>query len=561
VSASSPATRRSALRRRLALIALALALTLLNAVKPLHVDDTYYYFHARQAALAPLDPHGFMVFWHERPEPASNRVAPPVLPYWLAPALRLFPDTPFVWKLWLLPFAVAFVAALFALLRRFASGLEWPLLLLTVASPAFLPSLNLMLDVPAVALSLLSLVLFLRSGEAIEDERYTPQRRLAAASLFATGAGLLAALSAQTKYTGVLVPAVLLAHAILHRRLRLWLLAAGVAAVVFTTWELFTALLYSESHFVRHLFRRAEPLISKLPLLVALCSVLGGAAPGLLPLAVLARGASARSALRALVVVLVVFFGIALVPDAILPNAATLGLGLIGALVLAHLCSAVGRLWEDHGQLELRASRFLVLWLALETLGHFALSPFPAVRRVLGVVVVATLALGSLASQRCRTPSRRALVWRTTAASALIGALFWVVDFTEARAEKRAIESASAWLREHQGSEPPRVFFVGHWGLQYYAERAGMRPVVAGRFRAATPLRAGDWLVLPSQRVDQQQINAEQAALERVHDVQIGAVLPLATLPGFYDGETPLRHLAGQRVELTVYRVTQDFVP
>ena len=46
-----------------------------------------------------------------------------------------------------------------------------------------------------------------------------------------------------------------------------------------------------------------------------------------------------------------------------------------------------------------RVEWFLVLWLAVEGAGYFVLSPFPAARRVLGLIVVAAgqLRLGTSA--------------------------------------------------------------------------------------------------------------------------------------------------------------------
>src|SRR5436309_2471505 len=82
---------------------LAVVFTLLNCLKPLHIDDAAYYCYARQIADAPLAPYGFEVLWGERPCPANRLLAPPVLLYWWAGGLRLFGDSPFLWKLWLLP--------------------------------------------------------------------------------------------------------------------------------------------------------------------------------------------------------------------------------------------------------------------------------------------------------------------------------------------------------------------------------------------------------------------------------------------------------------------------
>ena len=71
---------------------LALVYTLLNAVKPLHIDDGAYVCYAHQDAAHPLDPYGFIMFWWNAPEPANHVLAPPVLPYWWACGIRLFGD-------------------------------------------------------------------------------------------------------------------------------------------------------------------------------------------------------------------------------------------------------------------------------------------------------------------------------------------------------------------------------------------------------------------------------------------------------------------------------------
>src|SRR5262249_20311190 len=155
--------------------------------------------------------------------------APPVLPYWWAVGFKVFGDQPFFWKLWLFPFCFLFVYSLHALFRRFARKMEVPLTWLMVVSPTFLPSLNLMLDVPAVALSLTALCLFFRAC----DGRSVPGAMLA---------GLVAGLAMQTKYTSFTTPAVMVGYAVLFRRVRLGLVAAMISVVVFAGWEYFLLL-------------------------------------------------------------------------------------------------------------------------------------------------------------------------------------------------------------------------------------------------------------------------------------------------------------------------------
>src|SRR5262249_22634325 len=92
--------------------------------------------------------------------------------------------------------------------RRFARGLEMPLVFMAVLSPTLLPSFNLMLDVPALALGLTAVVLFIRAADR-------SSRRGALV------AGLVARLAMQTQYTPVPVPGLMLLYAWLSRRRRL----------------------------------------------------------------------------------------------------------------------------------------------------------------------------------------------------------------------------------------------------------------------------------------------------------------------------------------------------
>src|SRR5262245_44206958 len=144
-----------------AVLGLALALTLLNALKPLHMDDPGFHHFAQQAAEHPGSPYGFELIWDYEPRHALEILAPPVVPYWWGLGMRLFGDRPWCWKLWLFPVCLLLVASLRALLRRFVRRHEGPLLVLLAVSPVVLPGLNLMSDIPALALHLAALAVFL----------------------------------------------------------------------------------------------------------------------------------------------------------------------------------------------------------------------------------------------------------------------------------------------------------------------------------------------------------------------------------------------------------------
>lgn len=563
-------------------LGLALLFTLLGSLKPMHIDETANYYYAAHIADHPLDPFGFDIFWYQEPEPANEVLTPPMMVSWWALGVRLFRpfgEQPMLWKLWLWPFTFLFVFSLYLLLRRVARGMETPLLWMTVLAPAILPGLNLMPDIPELAFALAALVVFLHAVEVQGKSAWA----------WAGLAGLLAGLAMQSKYTGFLAPAILGLAALCFRRLRLWPLVAVVAVLVFAGWEYVTFRLYGESHFLHQLRYSSQSLLDKLELVGPLFSIVGGVAPvvGLLALSAL-HCRRAHVVLAGGVVLLgygivalvgisftgqttaevlnrpakVVFFFFSL-SDVIY---AGWGIAIFSLLVLTALRLCQFR--RGRGKELLRSWQrrpiawFLVLWLALEVVGYFFLTPFPAVRRVMGIVIVATLLTGQLASRTCRARQQRRLIRGLAIFNVLLGLGFLGVDIWDANAQKRGAEAAAQLVRANGGGT---IWYVGHWGFQYYAEHEGMKPVAPpsrwGRTYEPSHLKAGDWLILPDPRIDQQTIKLDPHQTKLIDTWVANDWLPLRTSSNYYGGWTPLEHQQGPRLEVEVRKVLVDFVP
>jgi hypothetical protein len=549
------------------LLALALLFTLLDCVKPLCIDDALYYARARQVAEHPLDPYGFRIFWNDRPEPALQVLAPPLFPYWWAAAIRLFGDRPVLWKLWLLPVSLLLVFSLHALYRRFARGHEMLLTWLTVLSPVFLPSFNLMLDVPVVALSLCALNLLFR---AVEGESLR----------LATCAGLVCGLALETKYTAFITAALMLLYALLNRRARFGLLAATLAGLVFALVEGLTALKYGHSHFLyqSEVYGSVNPFKKYLYLAPPLLTIAGAVFPALALNGLVALRARARTIAALAAAVACGFLLLACVPERYATLDGNFPLDE-GRLTLAHFVYAffgllfygmlgvvVWRLcrlralagWRRMGARELsarlhkyRVEYFLLLWFASEVAGYFVLSPIPAVRRFLGLQVAATLLTGRLASRTCRTPERKALLRFVACVGIALGLLFYAVDLRDARVEQLAAQHAAREVKERDATA--NVWYVARWGFQFYAERAGMLPVVADE----SEFRAGDWLVISDGHYFPQPVAAhiEKYRLQPVTQFRLRDPLPLATMLGYYNSGLPLRPHEGPRRTVQIYRI------
>jgi hypothetical protein len=419
-------------------------------------------------------------------------LCPPVVPYWLALGVALFGEHVELLKLWLFPFVLTLAWSLNALLRRFAPGSRRVVLPVLMLSPAVLPTVNLMLDVPAVALALVAVELFARAAD---------RRRVWLAAF----AGAAAGVAMQTKYTALVAPVVIVWYALTHGQWRLGVLACGVSAAVFAGWELLLVQKYGESHFARHAgsagsggFR--EFVEGKFDQLGPLAGYLGCLAvgPGLLALA------SLRVPRKWLAGIGVAWsVGFALV--ATLPRrwtlfgdfpAASAYWQLSGLLWFAAVaCAAlvlVARVRKGGPARPSADAVFLAGWFALEAVFVLGLTPFAAARRVIGLSLVMGLVTARLAGRVGRTNlERRAPRW-VAAVGIGAGVLVAAIETLDAFPEKLCAEAAAARL----GAVRPEatVWYVGHWGFQYYCERSGMRPLIAGQ----TAARAGDYLVVPS---------------------------------------------------------------
>lgn len=556
-------------------LVLALVVTLANAGKPVLIDDTAYLTYARHIAADPLDPYGFDIFWYVVPEPAFGVLCPPVVPYWLGLGITLFGEHPALLRLWMFPFVWAFAWAVADLLWRFARGAESSMLPLVVLSPIVLPNVNLMLDLPALGLGLAAAAVFARAT----DRR---SWRLV------TAAGVLAGLAMQTKYTALLIPVAVAWYGLTHRRVGLAALAVAIPVAVFVGWELLMVKRYGESHFLHHAtgqkphVRKGEApfdafLREKSALGAPLVGHLGCLGIGVLLVAGSALGVGRRWLAGAAGVWAAGFLLVALLPyqwtvivpgrppDADLTATAVFWqsfgwlflLGLAGCAALLTLRRQRVRRFRGNAD-----AAFLVGWVFLELAGYFALTPFGAARRVIGLTVVGgLLATRALSRVERIRPTRRLPRW-VIGFGVATGFAVAALDTLDAFAEKVCAERAAVVAIDR----PPgaTVWYSGHWGFQYYCERAGMKPVVPGK----SVLQPGDVLVLPvhpnptGYYRPYMELTASPLLwiVEPVAEVVADDVLSGQTIPNFYDGINPVVGRDHPRLRVVVYRVVHAWV-
>lgn len=528
-------------------ILVAVVLTGLNALKPVMMDDTAYYQLARQIAQAPFDPYGFAQYWYDRPQPASTLLAPPVFPYWFGLCLAIFGEHPVAWKLALFPFALLLSFSVRALANRFTPGLTSAMLLLVVLSPAVLPSFNLMLDVPALALSLGAVVLFLNG---VDRESW----------LRVILAGLAAGIAMQTKYTAFVTPGVLLLYAWRARRFTPGLVAVCLAPGVFLAWELVTIHLYGESHFwyqVTHpnpeappRSRLVLPFLAYLGGLTPAVTMLGLAGLGRLRLAVFWAGwvVMGHALLAAVPAEHAVLLRSESGRELLSLNSVLFGsLGIASLAVLGTVAVRLGRAAPD--------SRFLAAWFALELIGYFALSPFPAARRLLGLIVVSTVLVGRFVALRCRDSQNRLVLNAAVILGVLFGIGYFTLDCVDARLELEGAEKAETWIRERDPEG--RIWFLGTWGFKFHAERRGMTHLIPER----SEVKPGNWLVIAPRDGIPPKYDPLAHGFQRRSELAITSPLPLHTYSAYYGGHRPLDPGWNKQLVVSLYQAEAGGTP
>ena len=430
---------------------------------------------------------------------------------------------------------------------------------MTLLSPAILPSSNLMQDVPCLALVLGAIALYLHACETgkLRDG-------LIAAVLFG-----LATLTKWNALTGI---AELAWISLLFAPSRRWLLLTAVPVAMFGGWELFLYATAGESHFMHHFAVESGARTARnLNMLLPLVTISAAVAPAIPVLASARSKHPLAAALACIAAYGAGFLLIALEPQLANPltgkplsfridSAVLISLGALMLGVLALLAAEEVR-YAFHARTQApsgegRVVLFLLGWLAIELAGYFALSPFPAVRRVLGPVVALTIVLAHFAA---RGPSARRVAWLAAATSIAFGLLYQTVDTLAAFTCKHAADDAYAFVRAREPSRP--IWFTGVHGFEFYATQHGMKPAIPD----VAQLSPGDFLVIhgmPDMPLDHQmQYPLDLTKLRLEKRIDYGDSIPFTTYVCYYNGRRPIQHQDGPRTAVWIYRVTAPFVP
>lgn len=460
-----------------ALGAVWLVVTGLNLTKAVHIDDTAYLEVARLIRADPWHPMAGTVHWGPTAEKVSAINQPHLFFYLLAAVMAVVGEREWAFHALEAVFSLGAIVFFYLLARRWAPAHALYLTALLALGPAFVPSQNVMVDVPILCLWLACFWALLRAFDSARPARYEAT------------AGAAAALACLIKYTSlVLLPVLALAAAFRRRWRSAWVLALPLGALA--AWSLFNYLDYGHVHLLtRDQGERPSGIFLTRCLEWLIC--VGGITPfSILYIPFLTRRRWGRVLLLVSLAAGVanLLWGLSNhVGDGntSLLRAAFLANGLL--LFTATLAVVFGGYRDSRWNRDAAGAYFWMLlgaWLLGVSAFIVLLAPFVAVRHALLIVPVFLLVVGRELLGRLPGP------WLAAAgvATAGLGLILGVSDWVYADVYRQEAGRIMAKLG------PDRtVWFVGHWGWQWYARNAGMRQYDYSSSR----LREGDYVVDP----------------------------------------------------------------
>jgi 4-amino-4-deoxy-L-arabinose transferase-like glycosyltransferase len=479
---------------RYVLLAVAVLACLLPfSGKAFNVDDTLFIYVARQITHHPLDPYGFKVNWFLDAVPMSLETKnPPLAAYYIAAAASLVGwSERALHSAFLLP-PLAVVLGTYRLARRFTNA---PLLAAaaTLLTPAFLVSANsVMCDTMMLALWLWAIIFWI---EGLEPPK----------SGYLAVSALLITLCALTKYFGVALVPLLAAYSLARqRRLGSWAWYLLLPIAVLTGYQDWTKAVYglrmiSEAAHMSAGVRQARQSSALAKALVDL-SFVGGC---MLPALTFAPVLWPRRKILAVCVV----SGIA----GILISSGRIALGemlwpydfyghwlLVGSqltLFIAAGLSVMALAFADAWERKDADSVLLMLWVV----GTFIFTGFLNwainARSVLPLIP----AVGILLARRVDALQMKSIRWRPAMLAiplAAAGAVSLWLTWADTELANSA-RTAAALVQQKTRNQPDKVWFLGHWGFQYYMESFGALPVVVDD----PPHQPGDFLATAGDRL------------------------------------------------------------
>jgi hypothetical protein len=486
--------------------------------KPFTIDEPFFLAPVAQILKDPLHPMSFTLNWLGRTQSGPEIFNHSILTsYFLAGISVLTRGSEFGMRLACLPVDLAAACALYWLAARFLKRPLWPVLLV-LAGPAWFLGMPLLMAEKWMMCSVLLAAVALIRG--LDDDPI---------SYWLSAVLISVAITLKSTAAVMLLPAAAMQWPLRKSRgrLALYLLVCLALPAVDALWlEPWRAL--DTIAMMRNVNRGAFAQVHRLRALLAFPAACG------LVIAALPFAPSSASPRRRLWTILGSLLAAALVfaPFLDLPGRAVEPLDrLLGVLFAFGTLATLVKLLEPRSR-RLPGARLWLPWI----FGGMAISWFNyfiSARSILLFLPAVILACAERLQEERERRSLDLFYGSCFAVSLVLSLLLARVDVDYADAQRAVSRMTAA-----ESAAPGRkVWFTGHWGLQYYMERAGASALDAGA-GGWSAVRPGDVAVIPLNNT--MQLLPPPDLRFKLREIRIGEPIPLRLIDvgrrqaGFY---------------------------
>ncbi len=469
---------------RLILFTFWLIATGTNLNKAVHIDDTAHLLIAKHIIQDPGHPMSGELFWGVSKREKIHRTNQPhLIPYYLAIWLKLFGESDWILHLSMSIFSLIAIFAFYRLTQLILEANRLIISAMFCLGPVFIPSQNLMTDIPLTAFWLQFMVCLLTP-----DSVPNLNRRL-------TFASLLAGLAILTKYNGIMLISILAILVYMkYGWKKLWVISIALGMLLLWSW--FNYIDYGGIHFLEREVKSINYIERIKSWLICLGSIS--------PFSFIALPFFLMHPQRCLLIMVGSLIAIAYahlemnhyMAESQIQSFLRILFFMNGTLTIFMVLLFLIFFGDQHQNLKSNkvTLRILIIWLL--TAGGFILicSPFIAVRHFLPIIPVVLLSFGMMVElYKSNLLIRTGLV-----ITVFLGLLLAASDWQLANIYRDKAQTISRELRQHSGV----IWFVGHWGWQWYASKAGMQMYES----KVSNLQPNDIVVIPEQ-VDKQRMS------------------------------------------------------
>lgn len=421
------------------------------------MDDTAYLENAVWVSSHPLTPMSGMLNWSETSLPFYRENFPPLLSYILAVFIKLFGTSIIGLHFVISLFVLASIFLFYDILSFFITKNRLLITFVFFASPFYLPSQNIMLDIPMLSLWLLFFYLLLRGDF---KNKY----------FFYGALGSIVFLACMFKYISlVLIPVLLIV--MVARKDYKYLPMVMVPFFGLAGWSLFNYFEYGGIHLLSAGGNTRSLGLSQIRAVYLWTVIMGGVLPFLTPF-FLKYVFDKKNLLKTAIWVILALVGFHMlsVQSGRLIRAMNVFF-LVNGLALLYvfykrIFSPFIAEFAKRRQIDID-KMIVLLWFFSVFIFIIFYAPFLAVRHILLALPPIFIAIG-IYLEKIKQPSLMKIGAILTIA---LGILIATADFKYAK----IYEYYAAKISTNYSSKNSTTWFLGHWGWQWYAEKEDLQ--------------------------------------------------------------------------------------